>query len=667
MADQGYPSKRHRSRDQRRQKRSHSQPLAAATSTQTINPVISADYSMSSQPLNQAEYWEECGADNMDWQHDGSQKLGSISSLATTYLNTDTPSGVTGMGGYVMINNPSSGAYSNGSGSNKTSEEASEPGQQAYYSPPWTPGAEYLVDREAVPDFQLPGHDFLLDLGNQKLQLEYDHYNTYASSSSLYQETPGNYTYQTSATESSSPLPKQDVSSPPWNQNNLRVPRYEPGFAAFEGLSPEPETLKNIASSRKSKPDSRAFQKKTNSRSPNGITEPKRNEKAVSPGWEHIVIRKGGLTTVSERKDEEHHGTGGRRKGKLEKEVKEKAARVRKVKACWNCWLLKVPCSEGETCERCLKYCTKKSPSADQLCSRSGFIDFEPTFFPDFLHSHLHKKEIESLINEHSSGFIGSAFEVKVSTGSVFKPMRLHIHFFKPRHGWESELLKQHHLTVETEEKKSQFLCRYSAPVGLMALSISDVKKTLREHVEQMVAHPQYPAQTAAGDSTNLPLLILEIIQQYCSSTDSSLVRSALMLHAIHYFMGSLVTFTPDSAEKVYAKSPNYNVPPEPFLSSRLLNRQLKCVMHRLHIELTREVLEGLEKSLRSRTRDAWGPSFAAILVLSLCIEGLQTAVDTFVVCDLIKEEQASKLRREMSAEACREVEEYPQIGRAHV
>ena len=132
------------------------------------------------------------------------------------------------------------------------------------------------------------------------------------------------------------------------------------------------------------------------------------------------------------------------------------------------------------------------------------------------------------------------------------------------------------------------------------------------------------------------------------------------MLHAIHYFMGSLVTFTSDSAEKVYAKSPNYNVPPEPFLSSRLLNRQLKCVMHRLHIELTREVLEGLEKSLRSRTRDAWGPSFAAILVLSLCIEGLQTAADTFVVCDLIKEGQASKLQREMSAEACNEVEEYP-------
>jgi hypothetical protein len=101
--------------------------------------------------------------------------------------------------------------------------------------------------------------------------------------------------------------------------------------------------------------------------------------------------------------------------------------------------------------------------------------------------------------------------------------MRLQTHFLEPRHGWESELLKQHHLTVETEEKKSQFLCRYSAPVGLMSLSTSDVKKTLREHVDAMVSNPQYSAQTTAGDSTNIPLLILEIVRQYCSSTDVSL------------------------------------------------------------------------------------------------------------------------------------------------
>ena len=63
---------------------------------------------------------------------------------------------------------------------------------------------------------------------------------------------------------------------------------------------------------------------------------------------------------------------------------------------------------------------------------------------------------------------------------------------------------------------------------------------------------------------------------------------------------------------------------------------------------------------MRSRTKDAWGPSFAALLVLCLCIEGLQTAADTFVVCDKIKEGDKSEYRREQSQAACWDIEEYP-------
>ena len=81
--------------------------------------------------------------------------------------------------------------------------------------------------------------------------------------------------------------------------------------------------------------------------------------------------------------------------------------------------------------------------------------------------------------------------------------------------GSESELLKQHHLIVETEVPKSMLLCRYSAPVGLMALSVSDVKKLLREHVEHMIANQQYPEQTTAGDMTSIPLFILQEVQKY--------------------------------------------------------------------------------------------------------------------------------------------------------
>jgi hypothetical protein len=100
--------------------------------------------------------------------------------------------------------------------------------------------------------------------------------------------------------------------------------------------------------------------------------------------------------------------------------------------------------------------------------------------------------------------------------------MKLESHFLEPKHEWESELLKQHHLTVETEEQKSMFLVRYSAPVGLMALSMGDLRKTLREHVEHMVENPRYPVQTTMGDATNVPLLILEEVRQYWKVTDVS-------------------------------------------------------------------------------------------------------------------------------------------------
>ena len=262
-------------------------------------------------------------------------------------------------------------------------------------------------------------------------------------------------------------------------------------------------------------------------------------------------------------------------------------------------------------------------------------------------------------MDEHMKDFKDGSFDVYVTSGSVFTPMKVEVHFFTPK-GWESELLKHHHLTTESEEQKSQIILRYSAPVGLMSLSTSEQKKALKQHIEDMLENPYYVAQTTAGDISDVPAQILDVAVKYYKATDSSLVRNALTLHAIHYYMSRLLTFTPPCAAAVYASCQNLSVPQEPYLSSRLLNRQLKFVMHRIHQDLTRAVLSDLEKSMRSRTKDTWGASFCAILVLCLCMEGLQTAADMFVVCDLKKEGAASGLRREHSLQACEAVENWP-------
>lgn len=138
------------------------------------------------------------------------------------------------------------------------------------------------------------------------------------------------------------------------------------------------------------------------------------------------------------------------------------------------------------------------------------------------------------------------------------------------------------------------------------------------------------------------------------------------MLHAVHYFMANLVTFSEESARNVFEKVhllPPYAEPLGRFQSSRLLNRQIKCVMHKLTKDITEEVLDGLEKSMRSKSKSSWGESFCAILILSLCIDSLQTAADTFVVCDIEKSEKEGIDRsysRRQSFDACQALENYP-------
>lgn len=130
------------------------------------------------------------------------------------------------------------------------------------------------------------------------------------------------------------------------------------------------------------------------------------------------------------------------------------------------------------------------------------------------MHCHLRKHKIEDLIAEHVSGFLDTVIMVEVSTGSVFKPMVLHANFFIPK---TSELLAQSSLTPPEAEQPSQLVLLFSAPVGLLGLSVSELKKKCDKHIENMITNPQYPAQTTAGDPTQLPFRILEIVCQYAT------------------------------------------------------------------------------------------------------------------------------------------------------
>lgn len=135
-----------------------------------------------------------------------------------------------------------------------------------------------------------------------------------------------------------------------------------------------------------------------------------------------------------------------------------------------------------------------------------------------------------------------------------------------------------------------------------------------------------------------------------------------MTLHATYYFMSHVVTFSAESLSTVRESMGFPTAPQDPDLSSRLLNRQLKYVVSFFQRGLTKTVLRRLEASMRSTAKDAWGPTFAATLVLCVCIERLQIAADTFVVCEMKKRQEdrvVSGYTRRHSFEACCALDDY--------
>jgi hypothetical protein len=133
----------------------------------------------------------------------------------------------------------------------------------------------------------------------------------------------------------------------------------------------------------------------------------------------------------------------------------------------------------------------------------------------EFMHEHLRKSKIEDLITEHTKGFLDTVIVVEVSTGAVFRPMKIDTNIFKPR---TTELLQQASLTPPEADQASQLVRMRSIPVGILGLSVSDMKKKCERHIEHMIAEPKYAEQATSGDPSLLPQQILEIVCEYVAA-----------------------------------------------------------------------------------------------------------------------------------------------------
>lgn len=93
--------------------------------------------------------------------------------------------------------------------------------------------------------------------------------------------------------------------------------------------------------------------------------------------------------------------------------------------------------------------------------------------------------------------------------------MKLETNAFKPR---TNELLHHSSLTPAEADQAAHLVQRPSVPVGILGLSLSEIKKKCKNHIEEMISNEQYVGQATSGDVSQLPKEILEIVCKYSDS-----------------------------------------------------------------------------------------------------------------------------------------------------
>lgn len=108
------------------------------------------------------------------------------------------------------------------------------------------------------------------------------------------------------------------------------------------------------------------------------------------------------------------------------------------------------------------------------------------------------------------------------------------------------------------------------------------------------------------------------------------LIRDVLLLYSALCHTGRPTVFT-DESTRLLLNHLQIEDSTSEYFHSRLLNRQIKHAFYEINRKLTHRVLNELEKVIRSRQRSSWPICFAAMLILSLCIEKVQVLADAHV------------------------------------
>lgn len=235
------------------------------------------------------------------------------------------------------------------------------------------------------------------------------------------------------------------------------------------------------------------------------------------------------------------------------------------------------------------------------------------------------------MIKENVANWTDITVPVGFSCGGVFEPMVIWLVLF---HSRTDELLHQARLTTKDECDQQRVIREDSAPLGIRGsdMDYDILRRKCSTHVRKMVQNPDYVAQVTAGDHSDLRSEVLEVIHTYALQEADPLLRKAFELHAVLYFMKTLITFTEESQADLARQLPYDLEARYSWRTSRLLGRQLKYQMHRFQKELLRTVLTEFCSGLTGRDqKPKWPAFFCTTILLTLCMEDIQTSVDNFL------------------------------------
>lgn len=355
------------------------------------------------------------------------------------------------------------------------------------------------------------------------------------------------------------------------------------------------------------------------------------------------------------------------RKGALSEEVRANALKVRQTGACFCCHVRKVKCDQNRPCKNCVKLC---SQVPEAVCWK--FSDFNDVLFPDFIRGHFRRDEMSKFVDANVASFTINGVEVParvtLSSGPTFgTKLVVNAKFFTAKDASSDVMQQWYQFSGNRGEVELEAL--RAAPIGLdintdgvNTSQRSELRRKVEAYVDSLVSEPSYALQlTDSIRKTTVPRKVLQIVQQYAQASGSPIVRRALSIYAMHYVMTRHLTMTQQTIASLQAVNPVAAT--GPFLTPRLLNRQIKTVLDDVMQQEVNSLFDDFTKRLKKKKREEWAPCLAAFLVFTLLMEAIETAADVFSITDNeieLRNRQPARFRRTYALKTNEEIENMP-------